>query len=172
MHHLPKMIRLLNVNTFAFTEFHRGFVPTYAIASHRWSNQETSYEDISRKQNTHTYKRLQSFCAFFRKWNETAKVLSKECQDLRARQLDWLWIDTACIDKRSSAEVQEAITSMYVWYQQSLACFAYLADVSAASSESTSLMCNRVWFTRAWYGELQLRSLPVADAKPSIVKQI
>lgn len=35
----------------------------------------------------------------------------------------------ACIDKRHSAELQEAINSMYSWYAQAKICLAYLADV-------------------------------------------
>ncbi|KAI6128730.1 hypothetical protein EDD16DRAFT_1547849 [Pisolithus croceorrhizus] len=41
----------------------------------------------------------------------------------------WLWIDTCCIDKRSSAELSEAINSMYRWYRNSRVCYTYLHDV-------------------------------------------
>ncbi|KAI6002305.1 hypothetical protein F5J12DRAFT_906395 [Pisolithus orientalis] len=46
----------------------------------------------------------------------------------------WLWIDTCCIDKRSSAELSEAINSMYRWYRNSQMCYVYLND----------------WFSRGW----------------------
>ena len=42
---------------------------------------------------------------------------------------DWIWIDTCCIDKRSSAELSEAINSMYLWYREAQVCYAYLSDV-------------------------------------------
>jgi hypothetical protein len=44
---------------------------------------------------------------------------------------NYVWIDTCCIDKTSSAELSEAINSMFRWYRKSKVCFAYLEDVSA-----------------------------------------
>ncbi len=41
----------------------------------------------------------------------------------------YIWIDTCCIDKSSSAELSEAINSMYRWYEESVVCYAYLEDV-------------------------------------------
>ena len=38
------------------------------------------------------------------------------------RGFQWAWIGTCCIDKRSSAELSEAINSMYKWYEQSREC--------------------------------------------------
>jgi hypothetical protein len=40
-----------------------------------------------------------------------------------------VWIDTCCIDKRSSAELSEAIDSMYRWYEAVKECYAYLCNV-------------------------------------------
>ncbi|KAH8648651.1 hypothetical protein BX600DRAFT_530428 [Xylariales sp. PMI_506] len=34
-----------------------------------------------------------------------------------------IWIDTCCIDKTSSAELSEAINSMYQWYQNAAVCY-------------------------------------------------
>jgi hypothetical protein len=66
----------------------------------------------------------------------------------------WLGQNTCCIDKRSSAELSEAINSMWKWYQKSEVCYAYLADVSIAEfvppeGENDVLSKNR-WFTRGW----------------------
>ena len=38
--------------------------------------------------------------------------------------------DTVCIDKSNSQELQEAITSMFSWYQRAAKCYVYLSDVS------------------------------------------
>ena len=43
--------------------------------------------------------------------------------------LSHAWIDTCCIDKSSSAELSEAINSMYTWYEVAQVCYAYLEDV-------------------------------------------
>ncbi|EKJ69831.1 hypothetical protein FPSE_09988 [Fusarium pseudograminearum CS3096] len=45
-----------------------------------------------------------------------------------------IWVDTCCIDKSSSAELQESINSMYRWYLESDVCYAYLSDVSISTN--------------------------------------
>jgi hypothetical protein len=63
------------------------------------------------------------------------------------------WIDTCCIDKTSSAELSEAINSMYRWYQRSQVCYAYLVDVPDATADHSrpdSLFQQSKWFTRGW----------------------
>ncbi|CAH0026796.1 unnamed protein product [Clonostachys rhizophaga] len=57
----------------------------------------------------------------------------------------YAWIDTCCIDKTSSAELSEAINSMYTWYEEAKVCYAYLADVSSPEEITESK-----WFTRGW----------------------
>ena len=42
---------------------------------------------------------------------------------------DWAWIDTACIDKTNSAELTEAINSMFRYYTLADVCYAYLSDL-------------------------------------------
>ena len=69
--------------------------------------------------------------------------------------MQWAWIDTCCIDKRSSAELSEAINSMYAWYRRSAECVVYLADVSfdPSSDDPAALeaaLQQSVWFTRGW----------------------
>jgi hypothetical protein len=60
---------------------------------------------------------------------------AKEAQDLRFK---WIWIDTCCIDKSSSAELQEAINSMYRWYGEAEICLVYLGDVTRPAVGDTS----------------------------------
>ena len=48
----------------------------------------------------------------------------------RRDDLQYFWIDTCCIDKSSSAELEEAISSMFRWYHNADKCYVYLADVS------------------------------------------
>lgn len=56
-----------------------------------------------------------------------------------------------CIDKQSSAELSEAINSMYRWYRKSTICYAYLEDVSLAEGETaTAAIGHSRWFTRGW----------------------
>jgi len=66
----------------------------------------------------------------------------------QARQdgLRFFWVDTCCIDKSSSAELQEAINSMFRWYRNAEICYVFLADLPSGSTYIGS--CR--WFTRGW----------------------
>jgi hypothetical protein len=70
------------------------------------------------------------------------------CQKAKELSLEHCWIDTCCIDKDSSAELSEAINSMFAWYSDAAVCFAYLEDVQRASV-NTDLPRSR-WFKRGW----------------------
>ena len=68
-----------------------------------------------------------------------------------------VWVDTCCIDKRSSAELSEAVNSMYRWYEDAQVCYAYLHDVSGPSfptvEDEESYLCSYgwpEWFSRGW----------------------
>ena len=45
----------------------------------------------------------------------------------------------SCIDKGSSAELTEAINSMYRWYQRSQRCYVYFSDLEAGADLGTQL---------------------------------
>ena len=73
--------------------------------------------------------------------------------DLAASFSHWyIWIDTCCIDKSSSAELSEAINSMYTYYSNSVSCMVYLTDVEYNKKEEVWLQEFRRcrWFTRGW----------------------
>ena len=67
------------------------------------------------------------------------------CKLADERGYDWVWINTCCINKSSSAELSEAINSMYRWYKESHVCFVYLSDLG-----STGTFEQSRWFTRGW----------------------
>jgi hypothetical protein len=64
------------------------------------------------------------------------------------------WIDCCCIDKTSSAELSEAINSMFKWYENAAVCYAYISDVlekeAVSLDEKDSSFRNSLWFTRGW----------------------
>ncbi|KAK2776372.1 het domain-containing protein [Colletotrichum kahawae] len=70
-----------------------------------------------------------------------------------SHRYDYIWIDTCCIDKSSSAELSEAINSMYQWYQGAGICYAFLSDVSTSNTgrarQEATIRSSR-WFTRGW----------------------
>ncbi|KAK0644599.1 heterokaryon incompatibility protein-domain-containing protein, partial [Cercophora newfieldiana] len=138
-------MRLINTRTLKLDQF-LGRAPPYAILSHTWGNEEVS---------------LQDFCSETRRarMKGFAKIQAA-CQEAERHRLSHIWVDTCCIDKTSSAELGEAINSMYKWYQSSAVCFAYLEDVPVAESKtnittsaSKSLdpaFAKSRWFTRGW----------------------
>ncbi|KAK5169854.1 uncharacterized protein LTR77_005832 [Saxophila tyrrhenica] len=130
------MIRLLNVHTFEFQEFHSSDVPQCIITSHRWvAGHEASYKDILKRRNTHNtgYRKIQLFAKFIR-----SKIPG----------MDWMWIDTCCIQQDSSQEVSEAINSMLKWYRNAVMCLAYLADVHDPYAQRS--FARSGWFRRGW----------------------
>lgn len=74
------------------------------------------------------------------------------CDYARAHGYPYIWIDTCCIDKTSSAELSEAINSMFAWYSLAAICYIYLSDVSASddpAAPDSSFRRSR-WFKRGW----------------------
>ncbi|KIN94212.1 hypothetical protein M404DRAFT_168869, partial [Pisolithus tinctorius Marx 270] len=101
----------------------------YAILSHRWgAERRDGYQKII-----------------------------KSCEQAAKDGYEWLWIDTCCIDKRSSSELSEAINSMYQWYQNAQVCYAYLNDVDELAFPDKRDV-NKFdksngwpeWFARGW----------------------
>jgi hypothetical protein len=81
------------------------------------------------------------------------KILNA-CRQAQKDGKNWIWIDTVCIDKTSSAELSEAINSMFKWYMNATDCYALLGDVPTMSYEECSspdspFRTSR-WFTRGW----------------------
>ncbi|OAG00699.1 HET-domain-containing protein [Paraphaeosphaeria sporulosa] len=104
----------------------------YAILSHRWGNddEEVSFSDI---QNPDVVCRKLGY-----------EKIRKCCAQARNHGFKYAWVDTCCIDKSSSAELQEAINSMYRWYERAKVCYAYLQDVPSVEVSQSE------WFTRGW----------------------
>lgn len=56
----------------------------------------------------------------------------------------YVWIDTCCIDKRSSSELTEAINSMYMWYELAAVCYVYLVDLPGDCPRLAETSTHRV----------------------------
>ncbi|KAF7196798.1 Vegetative incompatibility protein HET-E-1 [Pseudocercospora fuligena] len=132
-------MRLLNVVTRRLQDFRENSVPPYVIASHRWLDVEATFQDVEKGRNTPStgYRKIQEFCDYV----ENAGV-----------EVEWIWIDTCCIDKKSSAELSKAINSMFRWYANAECCLAYLHDVDSPEGHPVdhSAFKSAQWFTRGW----------------------
>ena len=128
-------MRLLNTSTFELREFFDEHIPGYAILSHTWGREEVTLQDLAK--------------ADAKEKAGYAKITG--CCKLAASDgLEWVWIDTCCIDKTSSAELSEAINSMYLWYQNAEVCYAYLSDLPHDDKSVARNFSQSRWFTRGW----------------------
>ena len=81
----PATMRLLNIHTLKLEDFTGKKIPRYAILSHRWGEDETSYKEFRAgiKKQRAGYRKIVEFCAFLRR---------QQC-DLDF-VVNWAWIDT------------------------------------------------------------------------------
>ncbi|KAE9362962.1 HET-domain-containing protein, partial [Stipitochalara longipes BDJ] len=139
-------MRLLNVYTNKLEEFFSPVIPKYAILSHRWGSKEVTFQDLNAFDS--------------QDWESTAvkragpglMKIVYTCLQAKKEDLGYIWVDTCCIDKSSSAELSEAINSMYTYYQGSDVCYAYLDDVRDLdhSGADQADFTSSKWFTRGW----------------------
>ncbi|KAM5346317.1 hypothetical protein ACJ41O_009322 [Fusarium nematophilum] len=108
-------MRLLDSRTLALVEF-PDTVPPYAILSHTWGTDEVDFKDIQ--------------CLDVARRKRGFPKIQGACDLAASHGFHYVWIDTCCIDKSSSAELSEAINSMYRWYKESAICYAFLSDVT------------------------------------------
>jgi hypothetical protein len=106
----------------------------YAILSHTWGVEEVTFEDMKEPDLA------------IRKFGYH-KIL-KTCQQALKDGVHYAWIDACCIDKSSSAELSEAINSMFRWYQLAKFCYAFLEDYDLTTDRASLAHCK--WFTRGW----------------------
>ncbi|OSC99316.1 hypothetical protein PYCCODRAFT_1479994 [Trametes coccinea BRFM310] len=83
---------------------------------------------------------------------ELSQKIRSFCAVARNAGYDLAWADSCCIDQSSSAELSEAINSMYEWYRAADVCYAYLADVSDDDKPTLpgSQFRGSRWHTRGW----------------------
>lgn len=151
-------MRLLNTKNLELVSKPDNDIPPYAILSHTWGSGEVSLQDMQ------GFGGKLASAAGRVKLFRTKKGLKKVIDAAKLASSDgyeWIWIDTCCIDKTSSAELSEAINSMYRWYENSGVCYVHLEDVAAPSddimdSQSSqaayiySSLSKSRWVTRGW----------------------
>ena len=159
-------MRLVNIETQEFEEYHGQDVPPYAILSHTWGGEEVSFQEYSwlRERARELHEDRNAFDDLSPKQRHRLKTKIQGIRSKagyskieRFRRLvdkyddgtSHIWIDTCCIDKTSSAELSEAINSMQFWYKRSDYCIVYLSDVSLGPLQDVDLRTSR-WFTRSW----------------------
>lgn len=125
----------LNGEVISSTTFVGDDIPPYAILSHTWGAdaEEFSFRDLIEGTGR----------------NRAGYHKVKHCgEQAKHDNLQYFWADTCCIDKSNSVELQEAINSMFLWYQNAAKCYVFLADVSCPPSDILfeAEFCKSRWF--------------------------
>ncbi|KAH7330481.1 heterokaryon incompatibility protein-domain-containing protein [Rhexocercosporidium sp. MPI-PUGE-AT-0058] len=132
-------MRLIDSTTYDLREFYEKQIPRYAILSHRWEEDgEVTFQDLQAGRGS--------------EMSGWAKVEGC-CRQASKDGWRYCWIDSCCIDKTSSAELSEAINSMFEWYRRAEVCYAYLSDVDTKKANNYAIeqdFKKSAWFTRGW----------------------
>ncbi|KAI0188411.1 heterokaryon incompatibility protein-domain-containing protein [Astrocystis sublimbata] len=116
-------------------------LPPYAILSHTWEreDEEVSFKNIidGVGQDKRGYNKIR-FCL----------------KQAESDGLQYIWIDSCCINKNNNSEVAIAIQSMFRWYKHATKCYVYLIDVYCHLDVDDCLWMPQFrasrWFTRGW----------------------
>jgi hypothetical protein len=143
-----RLLRYSDTGEFNLTEDFVGdeAIPPYAILSHTWGadTEEATFDDLinGTGKDKPGYEKIQ-FCG----------------EQARQDDLQYLWIDTCCINKANKAELSQAINSMFRWYRNATRCYVFLLDVSSPPFDTNedlnplpwaSDLRKSKWFTRGW----------------------
>lgn len=114
----------------------------YAILSHTWGEKEVTFDDAD-----------DGILGAKAEYKQGFDKIRGSYAIAREKGIDYTWVDTCCIDKRSSAELTESINSMFKWYQGAAVCIVYLHDLEPAKKGNELPMhefrrCK--WFSRGW----------------------
>ncbi|KAK0717440.1 hypothetical protein B0T26DRAFT_740840 [Lasiosphaeria miniovina] len=113
---------LINTSSLDLEEFMGSSIPPYAILPHTWDADDVSLQEF------------ESPTAATRAKKGYAKI-TKTCSLARSNDINYAWVDTCCIDKSSSADLTEAVNSMFQY-----------SNVIPTFEE----LCPCRWFTRGW----------------------
>ncbi|KAF5363018.1 hypothetical protein D9758_012654 [Tetrapyrgos nigripes] len=151
-------MRLLHTRTLRVQEFFT-YIPRYAILSHTWEDEEVTFQDIQNiatladtcNGRQLTFDDIRAFLPPAQLKKGYTKVV-QACVRARNSAFDWIWIDSCCINKESSAELSEAINSMYQYYANAVVCYVYLFDVCGMlhPKNPESNFKKSKWFRRGW----------------------
>ncbi|KAJ2976152.1 hypothetical protein NUW54_g11615 [Trametes sanguinea] len=123
----------------------------YAILSHVWA------KDASGLPTEQTFQEVQQIareCAHTddNPRDRVSPKIRQFCIFAEAHGFQFVWLDACCINTESSAELSEALNSMFRWYADAEVCYAYLHDVSGSERLATpdSEFRTSEWFKRGW----------------------
>ena len=154
---------MLNTHTGKFEKFNDPRTVKYAILSHVWAKEgleprqppEQDHQDVIRIQKSSSTDNVLTD-------DNLSKKISEACKRAKEDGYDYLWIDTCCIDKTSSAEISETLNAMFRYYSVAQVCYVllvetftchprqlkrYLCDPAEWKKETFSV---DTWHSRGW----------------------
>jgi hypothetical protein len=143
-------MRLIKTQTLELVDAETVHWPPYAILSHRWGAQEVTLQQLRwRAANGQPHPDVYRM--------EGYQKIQRFCSQAAHEGIDYGWVDTCCIDKTSSAELSEAINSMFAWYSKAQVCYTYLNDVDLPHGKASTLddaffeaLSQSQWWQRGW----------------------
>lgn len=138
-----RLLRTDGTLKFAWVNEEKG--PKYAILSHTWGEEEVVFSDMISAGSTGVVSESVRAKKGFQK-------LRRLCDLASIGGFEYCWIDTACIDKGSSAELGEALNSMYKWYHNSAVCYIFLEDFEWQPSTPASNSKKKACLSRKFGG--------------------
>ncbi|TBU44651.1 hypothetical protein BD309DRAFT_778214 [Dichomitus squalens] len=147
-------MRLLDTRTGEFFWVDDPRTVRYAILSHVWSTTqggiEQTYDDV-RHIHEQCSKADPDEHAIRKK---LSPKIRRFCETALNDGFELGWADSCCIDKSSSTELSESISSMHSWYRYAGVCYAFLQDVDKSAGdhdlEHWEQFRSSKWFTRGW----------------------
>ncbi|KAK3613287.1 hypothetical protein LTR56_027973 [Elasticomyces elasticus] len=187
-------MRLINIHTLEFAEFYDDQIPPYAILSHRWTDDEITYADFrkGRRKDSVGYEKVLRLCEAAQRYSiwlqgssdadppqlmslAELKALKVACAAMHNTRIlvKFVWIDTCCIDKKSSAELSEAIKNLRTAYAHAAACHQPRNRNFFVSTSSTAVITAAMPFVDVLYFglpklgalECSLRTTVLADGR-------
>jgi hypothetical protein len=107
-----------------------------------------SAEGNAKRDGREVFEKMKEICECMLKQDRRATdfvKLVKFCEAALWCKCDYVWLDTGCINKQSSTELEESIRSMFRWYQNSEICIVHLGETTELGT-----MLRDPWFTRGW----------------------
>ncbi|KAF8126554.1 hypothetical protein EV363DRAFT_1347847 [Boletus edulis] len=117
------------------TEYYR-----YAMFSHRWDFNEPLFEKVK------------DIPVYDLEASPTNDKLQTFCKIMRDAGLHWAWSDTCCINKADHFVLQEALVSMFKWYQGAAQTLVLLRGV-----RSPAIWNSRVWTFQEYHASKVVR---------------
>ncbi|KAF8129217.1 hypothetical protein EV363DRAFT_1169374 [Boletus edulis] len=113
------------------TEYYR-----YAMFSHKWDDNEPLFEKVK------------DIAVYDLEASPTNNKLRMFCKIVRDAGLHWAWSDTCCINKADHFVLQEALVSMFKWYQGAAQTLVLLRGVRSPSQRGA--LVKSIWNSRVW----------------------